>query len=85
MSTRNQYLNTIQRQQALVLYQTLCWAKIQIEQKHELQGVKNIAISRLKAVFTFDYFAIINENTLQMVDKPVDNIRIIARVYLSKI
>ena len=85
MSTRNQYLNTIQRQQALVLYQTLCWAKNQIEQKHELQGVKNIAISRLKAVFTFDYFAIINENTLQMVDKPVDNIRIITGVYLGKI
>lgn len=85
MSTRNQYLSHQQRQTAIKLYQILCWAKIQIEQNQDILTTKNTAIKRLKSIFTFDYFEIIDSTTLQPVNQPIQNMYIITGVYLSKI
>lgn len=85
MSTRNQYLDNKQRKEASLLYQTLVFAKGQIEQKEDIASTKKEALSRLGAVFVVDYFETIDETTLLAVNKPTNNMRIIAGVYLGKI
>lgn len=67
MSSRNQYLNQQERQQAATLYQTLQWVREQLlEGRGDFEGLEVEAASRLEqAGFRPDYVAIRRADNLQ--------------------
>jgi len=65
-SSRNQYLDAAQKQQAAMIYRTLQWAARQIEEgKRDFQALERHAIAELDgAGFHTDYFAVCSAETL---------------------
>jgi pantoate--beta-alanine ligase len=65
-SSRNQYLDAAQKQQAAMIYQTLQQAARQIEEgERDFQALERRAIENLDAAgFHTDYFAVCNAETL---------------------
>lgn len=67
MSSRNQYLNTDERQQAPIIYQTLLWVKEQLQTSEvDFDAIQNQANSKLQAAgFKPDYVVIRRADNLQ--------------------
>ena len=86
LSTRNQYLTPKQRAIAPLFYQTLQWAKTQINGADtDLNAVKKQALGKLGKDFEVDYFELVAEQTLQPLQKPIKNMRLMSAVLLGKI
>jgi len=91
LSSRNSYLTSLERPMATGLYQTLCWAKQQIEsgERNYVVLEKSAKEKLARAGMRPDYFSIIQQKTLEPA-LPLtringdSDIAILAAVYLGK-
>jgi len=86
LSSRNGYLTSQERPIATQLYQSLCWARQQIEKgRSDFAALEAEARELLKAKgMRPDYFSVIHQKTLEAATKSDKNIAILAAVYLGK-
>jgi len=86
LSSRNGYLTAAERPVATHLYQSLCWAKQQIEGgRSDFAALEAEAKTQLKhAGMRPDYFSVIHQKTLEPAKAQDKQIAILAAVYLGK-
>lgn len=85
MSSRNRLIRPEMRIRASELYNTLKWASETFEKKVNPRELEQQAIEKIhSAGFSkVDYFAIVNQETLQLADESTENARIIAAAHLA--
>lgn len=86
MSSRNGYLSKTQFGQAAVIYQTLTWAKQQIQQGNsDFAAICRIATGQITAAgLKEDYFSVQNADTLADAKPEDQHLVILAAAYLGK-
>jgi pantoate--beta-alanine ligase len=78
MSSRNRYLNTQERVEAVTLYQVLQTArKLFDEGKTDWNQIKKMALQKLSSLFSVDYFACVDSNNLKAQDIMTSKSRLI--------
>lgn len=86
LSTRNQYLDHKQHQIAPILYQVLLSVRQAVRQKNQsLAVIRQIAIKELSQYFEVDYLVIVQADSLEALEKPTQNMRLMCAVVLGKI
>ncbi len=85
LSSRNGYLTENEKKQAVVLRQTLLWAKQQILANDTFQSIVKEAHEKLNSEgFTVDYFEIVRQSNLEIAINNNENLLIAAAAWLGK-
>ncbi len=87
MSSRNGYLSQQEKDHASNLYQTLLWAKSEIEQgRQDFRQLEKEANQKLADLnFTPDYFNITNQETLELAQADDNKLVILLGCYMGKV
>jgi pantoate--beta-alanine ligase len=85
MSSRNRLIRPEMRARASELYKTLRWAAEAFEKKVDPREIEKQAIQRIQSAgfSKVDYFAIVDQETLQLADKSTNKMRILTAAHLA--